>query len=139
MNSAPSISEQKKVRLRLGIQLVLWGIAVSMCAGAVDGVMKNYDLPVWLRIALALTPLLPLVAALRLQKKAMAHTDELVQHMAREAFAFAFYALFGLFICVDLLRNGGVLADFVWTSKWLMTAMGAMLALGFGLSSWRYR
>ena len=109
------------------------------CAGVADGVMRHLDVPFWWRIPLALTPLLPLIAALRVQKQALAKSDELARHIARDAFAFAFYALFGLFVCVDLLRNGGVVPDFVWRAKWLHGAMGVSLLLGFVWSGWRYR
>lgn len=139
MNSTHVTSAEQKPRLKFDVRLFLWGGSAPVCAGAVAALMRYCEIPFWLRILLALTPLLPLFMSLRVLKQSLACSDELARHIARDAFAFAFYALFGLFICMDLLRSGGVLPGFVWDMKWLITAMGTMLALGLGWSGWRYR
>ena len=76
---------------------------------------------------------------LREQKRALARSDELALRIANEAFAFAFYALIGLFICVDLLENAGVLPGFAWNTLRLTVALFALMTIGSLLSSRRYR
>ena len=139
MSSALAKTPAGKKRPPFGLRLFLWGLSVPMCAGATSAVMRTWEFPIWVRIPLSLVPLLPLIAALRVQKEALADSDELARHIARDAFAFAFYALFGLFICVDLLRGSGVLPGFTWTTKWLVAALGGTLVVGYIRSGWRFR
>lgn len=139
MNPASADSLKQNPRPRLGLRLFGLGLAMPLCAGAVNGVFRHYDLPLWLSLPLALLPLVPLMAGLHVQKQALAQADELARHIARDAFAFAFYALLGMFICTDLLRIGGVLPDFVWETKWLLLVMLGALGTGYGWSAWRYR
>jgi hypothetical protein len=139
MNPTSSNSPGQNPRQKFGLRLFWLGLSLPLCAGAVNGVFRHFHPPAWLVIPLALLPLAPLIAGLKVQKLALAQSDELARHIARDAFAFAFYALIGTFICVDLLRLGGVLPTFSWDTKWLLTVMGGMFGLGYGWSAWRYR
>lgn len=111
---------------------------MSICSKASIAVMENWAVPLWLRIPLALSPLLPLVA-LALTSRTRVKSDELDLHIHREAVTFAFYGLFVILICVELLIRGRVLAGFVWTVETLITAMLLVLGLGYVWIWRRYR
>jgi len=132
-------AQQRSKRVKLGIRFFWLGLSMPLCAGAVKGVFRYYHPPLPLSVGLALLPLLPLFAALHLQKQALVQSDELARHITRDAFAFTFYALFGVFICTDLLCSGGILPAFVWETQELLLLMLGTFGLSYGWSTWRYR
>jgi hypothetical protein len=125
-------------RLKLPTRLVVLALCFPAVAVAVNALLWT-EPPVWLRVGLALTPLIPGAFFLRAQRRALAKADELGLHVASEAFGFVFYALIGLFVCVDLLRNAGVLPDFAWTTGKLLVAMLGLALIGAWVSNRRYR
>lgn len=116
----------------------VWGMAVVACATAIDGVIQHYAPRMWLRIPLALVPLVPFALLVRDAMRLLAEADELERQIAREAMGFALCGLVGLVLCIDLLRTVGVWPDFVWNFKWFVTALWLLLTLGATLSARRY-
>ena len=117
----------------------VWGMAVTACATAVEGIVDHYSPPLLLRVFLTLFPLLPFVMLLKVGVRLLAEADELERQIAREAMGFALCGLAGLVLCIDLLRTVGVWPDFVWSFKWFVTALWLLLTLGATLSARRYR
>ena len=114
-------------------------MAVPACAILVDQLMRRVELPLPLRVILSLAPLVPGVVFLIKQNRALAQADELALRIVNEAFAFVFYALLGLFVCVDLLENAGVLVGFQWSTLTLSIAMFVLMGLGTLIAERRYR
>lgn len=114
-------------------------MALTACVEAVEGILQHYEMPVGLRILLALMPVLPFAVLAKTHWRAMTQGDELARHIARETYVFAFYALVAVFICTDMLKTGGVLPDFAWKTKSLVYTMIGTLAVADGWTRWRYR
>jgi hypothetical protein len=121
------------------IRAFFWGMAVSVCATAVDGVLGHYAPSLWLRIVLVLLPLLPFAVAVNVIGRLLAESDELERQIAREAMGFALCGLAGLMLCTDLLRTSGVLPDFGWDFRWFITALWLLVTIGSIRSARRYR
>ena len=123
--------------LQLGSQT--WSIGfvlVSFVAGMLTGIS---GLPVWLLVAIALSPLVPLVMYLRSISRDTAEVDELALHIRREAYGFVFISMIGIFVCVVLLEQAGVVSGFSWSSRHLVGMMLALLVTGAAISSRRFR
>jgi hypothetical protein len=117
-----------------------WALALVAGIEGAEALLRRVDLPVILRVGIALVPVLPFVFAARAHWRGMmTRGDELARHMARETYVFAFYALLAVFICADLLKAGGVLPDFVWKTKSLLYAMIGTLAVADLWIRRRYR
>jgi hypothetical protein len=129
---------RQKPTVRFVLKLFLLGTAMAICAKVSAGVLRHWDVPYWLKIFLALMPLLPLVVGTRMSTTVV-QADELAVKIHHDAVVFAFYALFAVLICVDLLSKGGVLTGFGWNTEWIVGTMLAMLAAGYGWAYRRYR
>ena len=116
-----------------------WFMVLNTSIHAVEAIYRYYEMPFWLRLVIGLLPVLPFAIVARLHWQAATWGDEMARHIAREIYVFAFYALLAVFLCVDLLRTGGVLPDFVWKTKSLLFAMLGTLAVGHAWTVWRYR
>jgi hypothetical protein len=140
MNSTSSATKAP-ARARVGMtpQLWLWALAVPAIAVSADQLMRHAELPSTARVLLAFSPLVPGAIFLRVQARVLARADELAVRIANEAYAFVFYALIGLFICVDLLENSGILAGFGWNTLRLTVAMFVLMIIGTLISNRRYR
>jgi O-antigen/teichoic acid export membrane protein len=137
-NSDSSAPPRARIR-GLGLGLWLWAVAIPAVAIAVDVSMRHVELPMAVRVLLALAPLVPGVFFVRGLRRVFAKSDELALHVTQEAFSFVFFGLIGVMISVDLLRNAGVLSGFVWTTGRLSVAMVGLLLLGTWLANRRYR
>jgi hypothetical protein len=114
----------------------------SICIVAVSVGAFSFDhiggLPRWLRVLVALTPLVPIAMYLRSTNQATAKVDELALHIRREAYGFAFWALVGIIVCVQLLQNAGLMPGFNWGPLPLVSIMLALLVAGAVISHRRY-
>lgn len=137
--SFPSAAPAKARLPKLSPRLWLCTISIPATAITADVLMRHIELPFWLRVPVALAPLVPGAFFLRELARSFARADELALHIAREALAFVFFGLIGVMICVDLLRNAGVLPGFVWSTATLLIAMVALALVGTWFASRRYR
>jgi hypothetical protein len=109
------------------------------CIEVVDGIFSHWEIAGWLRVVLATVPLLPFVVLARHGLRLLSGPDELARHIAGQAFTFAFFASLGIFICTDLLRDGGVLPVFAWKARSLFYVMSGTWGVGHAWFAWRYR
>lgn len=127
-----------KSRSKFVVRLLLAGVAMSILSRYSVKVLQNWELPLILRVVVALTPLLPLTILAQLPRT-LVKGDELDLRIHQESVVLAFYGLLVVLICADLLRKGGVLPSFVWKSESILAAMVGLLALGYGWTVRRYR
>ncbi|HEX2101895.1 MAG TPA: hypothetical protein VHF69_14580 [Candidatus Synoicihabitans sp.] len=135
----PASSPLRAERARLFRRLWFWALCFPVAAVAVDQLMRHVTVPMPLEILLALVPLAPAIMFFRVQTRAWSLGDELEVHIGREALVFAFYGQIVLYVCVDLLRNAGVLPYFQWTTRSLVIALAALVLLGSAVARLRYR
>ena len=131
--------KRKKALRKWAWYSFFWTMALIACIDGVGGIFRYYGPESWVRILLTLLPILPLSVLFRLYWKLLGEEDELERHITRDAFVFAFFATLGVFICTDLLRDAGVLSDFVWKTRSLFYVMIVTLAVSHSVSAWRFR
>lgn len=100
--------------------------------------MQHWDLAIWMRVLLALSPLLPLFVLWRLSRTEI-KADELDLRINQEASVFAFYGMVVVLMVTDLLVKGSVLVGFTWQSEWLILTAVLLFGLGYAVSMFRYR
>jgi hypothetical protein len=116
-----------------------WMVVFKASSDAVEAIFTHYELAAWLRVMVALVPVLPFAIVARLHWRAVLRGDELTRHIARETHVIALYALLAVFIAVDLLKAGGLLSNFVWKTKSLFLAMVYTVGGAHAWTQWRYR
>lgn len=116
-----------------------WSVGIVLVSVVASSLGQIDGLPRWLRGLIALTPLVPVAMYLRSTRQVTPDVDELALHIRREAYGFAYWALTGMIVCVQLLQNAGVVPDFSWGPLTLVVVMFVLLIVGAVLSRRRYR
>jgi len=138
MSTASAGNVVRKSKHRLWLRFFLVGISMTVIQKASAATMQYWEVPTWMKVLLALSPLLPLFALWRLARTE-GKADELDLRINQEAGVFAFYGMFVVLLVTDLLLKGGLLVGFVWQSEWLIIAAVLLFGLGYAVSLLRYR
>ncbi len=120
----------------------VWSIGFVMAAvvaASLVSLTQYAAFPLWSRVLIALTPTVPLAMYLRSISRDTEGIDELALHVRRDAYGFVFVGMIGLFVCVHLLEEAGVMQSFRWSSTELVLIMLALLTVGAAISSRRFR
>lgn len=116
-----------------------WSVGIVLVSVAAFNLDHITGLPQWLRVLIAITPLVPIAMYLRSTSQKTAEVDELALHIRREAYGFAYWALTGIIVCVQSLQNAGVIPDFSWGPQSLVVIMLALLIVGAAISRRSFR
>ncbi|AOS43343.1 hypothetical protein Verru16b_00386 [Lacunisphaera limnophila] len=141
MHTASNTPDVPAPKMRPFFKFLLWSVLLNaFCAVGARGMLRHYDIMGWLRVPLALTPLLPFAYGVYCYHSATrGRRDELEQRIVSDAAAAGFFVLFLMLTIAGMLRSGGILADFAWTPGVWEKAMLISLGAGWVWSVRRYR
>lgn len=141
MVSTTSTGPVRPSKLRPFFRFLLWGLLLTaFCAAGVKGILRHYEVPLGLRVLLALAPLLPFAYGIYAYwRDTRGRADELDHRIWSDAGAAGFYGFFLIITVMDMLESGGVLRGFAWTKDSLTLAMLASLGVGWAWSVRRFR
>jgi len=120
--------------LVLGVGLA-WALVYIVCLA----VVKEADVPKWLGIVLALAPIVPFLAFLRVLGRISRDADELHQRVQLEALGFAYPAMMVLLMTLGLLELVVPLSAEDFSMRHLWGYMPMLYLLGLVLSWRRYK
>jgi hypothetical protein len=128
-------------RIRPFFKFLLWSVLLNaLCAAGAQGILKQYEVIGWLRVPIALTPLLPFAYGIYSYHTAIrGRRDELEQRIVSDAAAAGFFVLFLILTVVGMVRASGMLTDFAWTPGMWEKAMLISLGTGWVWSVRRFR
>ena len=115
----------------------VWALAALVLQLGVErAVGRELAMPILAQKALALAPLVPLLAVMVVLVRMIHHMDELQQRICLESVFIAFVGSLTLAFVF-----GGLEQADVWRPPWsaIGTVMMAMWAAGYLYSSWKYR
>jgi len=118
---------------------MLWGLAAGLSAAAATVVFVLTKLPLPVRAAVAILPLIPSLGYVRCVVRMFRQVDELQRRIQLESLGFAFPATALLAIAVDLLEQAKVVPIVHWGWPGLVTAMCLLWFAGWFMACRRYR
>lgn len=127
------------VREALHLGSPAWSVCFVMVSFAAYSLGQIDGMPQWLRLTLAVAPIVPLALYLGSIGRDKAAVDELALRVRHEAYGFAFHATIGLLVCFHLLESAGVIKNLTLGTTQLIVGMLALLVVGAAISGRRYR
>jgi hypothetical protein len=143
MNSnslSPEKSYESRPARTAGRAFWILTFAYPLTAAAASQCVLRFDLPPWLRVALAVVPFVPGVFWIRAMLRTMrGMLDELQWRLFMESVAFIPPGILGLAVSVDVLRHAGLFLDFKWTTGTLAIATAALFFIGGRVAGRRFQ
>jgi hypothetical protein len=114
---------------------VVWALIYLVCLV----VVKEGSVSRGVGVALALAPILPFIAFLRVLGRSSREADELQQKVQLEAFSFAYPAMMMLLMTLGLLQLVVPLKAEDFSLRHVWAFMPLLYVMGFGLAWRRYK
>ncbi len=116
-----------------------WGLGAGLTAAAATVLFVLLKLPLPVRMALVILPLIPSVGYIFCVVRMLRRVDELQRRIQLEAIGFAFAATVIVAMAVDLLEQAKIVPAIHWGWTGLWTAMALLWAAGNVMANRRYR
>jgi hypothetical protein len=139
MNTTSASESSCGLGPRAWVPPVLWGLGTGLASVATTVLLVLFQLPLSLRLALVILPLLPALGYMGCVVRMLRRVDELQRRIQFEAIGFAFAATVILVMCVDLLEQAKILPPIHWGWSGLTAAMAVLWGVGNVIANRRYR
>ena len=124
---------------RAWVPPLVWGLAAGFSAAAATVLFALFKMPLPLRAAVAILPLLPSLGYVGCVVRMFRRVDELQRRIQLESLGFAFPATAILVMAVDLLEQAKIVPAIHWGWSGPVTAMCLLWVAGWAIASRRYR
>lgn len=116
-----------------------WGLGAGLSAGAATALFALFRLPLAVRAALVVVPVLLSLGYVNCVVAMFRRVDELQRRIQLESLGFAFPATAILVMAVDLLEKAGMVPNIHWVWGEMVGAMCLLWLAGYLRARRRYR
>jgi len=118
---------------------IAWGLSAGLTAGVATALFALFKMPLPLRVALVLLPVLLALGYVNWVVGLFRRVDELQRRILLESLGFAFPATAILVMAADLLEKAKILPNIHWAWGFQVGAMCLLWLVGYLFASRRYR